>query len=573
MRTKSMLSILGMLLAMMAVPAQAETPSSSSTTGISIGSSVQSLTSGFSSLPGQLAAAVGLTSDNVEYVTTIPIDSPGVSAKIRDHLETPLLFASGVKGLSIYDISDPASPTPVGFLPLPHSQNEDVQVSEDGTRVIIAADGNLPAPNPITVGLHVIDTSDPSSPAHVAWLDGSEGANHTAACADAACDWIYGSSGGIFEVVTDEDGEVTIERQETDWFEAATQIEGQDRLTRSHALNRSVHPDPETGEAVNVLTSDSTPRLMMDVNDPANPVVLTSSGDEDVSDDGFLQHNNQRPNSQFWTPRDGETGNGDTGNGQETRPGRRRGGGGPPDGAPGERGRNQGPSDDGNDTDDGTNGIEPFEVSGNASGQRTAEWGEDWEADGVSGGYLRPGELMIGNSESNIVPQCTDSSGGLTTWDVSDFDKGEPMRIIDQFRPVNSAPNSPFEDGNPPANGLGCSGHWFDIQDGDNLIAASWYEHGIKIIEIDENYSMNQIGYFQPIGTEAGSAYWVVDRDTGEEYIYSMDYARGLDVIRFHRDAAPASETDMAASFWRAANRVDVNPSYYLYYKRNHHDH
>lgn len=561
MRTKSMLSILCLLVAMTVVPAQAETPSTPS--GSSLGSSGRSLTSGFSSLPGQLAAAAGLTSDNVEYVATIPIDSPGVSAKIRDHLETPLLFASGVKGLSIYDISDPASPSPVGFLPLPHSQNEDVQVSEDGTRVIIAADGNLPAPNPITRGLHVIDTTDPSSPQHVAWLDHPDGTNHTAACADAACDWVYGSSGGIFEVLTDEDGEVTIERQETDWFEAATQV-GEEPLTSSHALNRSVHPDPQTGEPVDVLTSDSTPRLMMDVNDPADPVVLTSSGDEDLSDDGFLQHNNQRPNSQFWTPRDGETDDGG-----EALPGRRRGGGGPPEGDPGERGRFQGPSD--NDT--GTNGIEPFEVSGNASGQRSGQWGDDWEADGVSGGDLRPGELLIGNSESNVVPQCTDSSGGLTTWDVSDFDKGEPMRLIDQFRPVNSAPDSPFEDGNAPANGLGCSGHWFDIQDGDNLIAASWYEHGVKIIEIDENYSMNQIGYFQPIGTEAGAAYWVVDRDTGEEYIYSMDYARGLDIVRFHRDVEPASETDMAASFWRAANRVDVNPSYYLYYKRNYHDH
>ena len=568
MRTKTFSLVLGLLLTLSVVPAQAETPATSSSA-----SSSGSLAGGFSGLMRQLTSAAGLTSDNMEYVTTIPVDAPGVSAKIRDHLDTPLLFASGVKGLSIYDISDPASPTWLSSLPLPHSQNEDVQVSEDGTRVVIAADGNLPAPNPITVGLHVIDTSEPDSPDWVAWKD--DAPNHTSACADAACDWIYGSSGGIYEVVTregenGEDDEVTIEER-GGWFEAAEQIDGHEALTRSHALNRSVHPDPETGEPVDVLISDSTPRLMMDVNDPENPVVLTSSGEADLDDDGFLQHNSQRPNSQFWTPRDGDTGDGD----------QRRGG--PPAGIPGDRGIGSVPehaaprsADDDQGTDaatvEGTQ-IPAFEVSGNASGQRTAQWGDDWEDDGISGGELRPGELVLGNSESNIVPQCTDSSGGLTTWDASDFDQGEPMRIIDQFRPVNSAPNSPFEHGNPPANALGCSGHWFDIQDGDNLIAASWYEHGVKVIEIQEDYSMEQIGYFQPVGTEAGAAYWVVDRETGEEYIYSMDYARGLDIIRFHRDVEAADQQSMAANYWRGASRVAVDPSYYLYYKRHLHEH
>ena len=570
MRTRVLAMLVGLLLAMSMLPAGATTDAGTSTaegatglsqvTGLARSAGLSTWATGLSQ-----AAAAGLSSDNVEYVTTIPIDSPGVSAKVRNHLDTPLLFASGIKGISIYDISDPAAPTPVGFQPLPHSQNEDVQVSEGGDRVVIAADGGLPVPNPVTEGLHVIDTSDPENPQWAAWLRADEGgSNHTAACADADCDWIYGSSGGIFEVV-EEDGETGIV-EVGEWFPVAEQIDEDDKdhepLTGSHALNRSVHPDPATGEPVEVLISDSTPRLMMDVSDPEHPQLLTSSLGEDLSKDGLLQHNNQRPNAHFWTPRaeHGDNGNG----GQERR-------GGPPGnvGPPGHSGAPERAGPPARDTQ-----IEPLEVSGNASGQRAAEWGDGWPSDGVSGGDLRPGELMIGNSESNIVPQCDDESGGLTTWDISDFDQGAPMEIKHTFRPVNSAPDSPFEEGDPPANALGCSGHWFDIRDGDNIIAASWYEHGVKIIEIDENYEMEQIGYFQPIATEAGAAYWVVDRETGEEYIYSMDYARGLDILRFHRDPdLQASQAEMARSFSRGAANVGSNVGGYSDAKRDHYEH
>ena len=123
--------------------------------------------------------------------------------------------------------------------------------------------------------------------------------------------------------------------------------------------------------------------------------------------------------------------------------------------------------------------------------------------------------------------------------------------LLAEYRPTNDLT---FEDGDPPANALGCSGHWFDIQDGDNLLAASWYEHGVKVIELQEDYSMQQIGFFQPVAAESGAAYWVVD-DDGTEYIYSTDYARGVDVLRFDRDAAhPTAEEIEQAWLARGAH-------------------
>jgi hypothetical protein len=442
-----------------------------------------------------------LTSENMDYVGTIPIESPGVSHAVRHLGDQRLLYVNGAKGLSIYDIEDPAAPARVGFLPLPHSQNEDIQVSEDGTRAIIAADGGLLVPVQATRGLHIVDTSDPANPRVVAWLDNDGGGtNHTAACADDACEWIYGNRGSIYHVPADVGSGDDIEIVGS-WFDL------DERVRSSHALNRSVHPDPESGEPVSIMISDSEPRLIMDATNPAEPLLLATSDPADHEGDGFLQHNNLRPNAAAWTPRSAAA---------DTTADRR----GPARGLP----------------------AQASERARNAVGAPTTEASAD-----PFGGHLRPGELVIGNSESNIVPRCDDESGGLTTFSIADFDEGATMQKLHTFRPVNGS----WMDGNPAVNGLGCSGHWFDIRDGDNLIAASWYEHGVKVIEVLPDYSMREIGFFQPIVGAAGAASWVV-ADDGTEYIYSTDYERGLDIIRFDRDAPRPTEAQM----WGAALRV-----------------
>lgn len=470
---------------------------------------------GLVQLPGAIA------SENMEYIGTIPVESPGVSHAVRDVGERRLLYVNGAKGLTIHDIEDPADPQRVGFLPLPHSQNEDIQVSEDGTRAIIAADGGLLVPVQHTRGLHIVDTSDPSNPQVVAWLDNTGGGtNHTATCADDACEWIYGNRGAIYHVPADTDGVEDIQTLATSWFANG--------VTSSHALNRSVHPDPETGEPVTIMISDSEPRLVLDATDPANPVVLATSNPADHEGDGFLQHNNARPNSAEWRPRS---------------------------------------------ADDGTGGDAPQRgpaaLPEKAAAKAKDRFGQTADGEGGPtattdpfGGDLLPGELVIGNSESNIVPQCDDQSGGLTTFSIRDFDQGAPMTALHSFRPVNGD----WVDGNPPANGLGCSGHWFDIQDGDDLIAASWYEHGVKVIEVLPDYSMQEVGFFQPIVGAAGAASWVVD-DDGTEYIYSTDYERGLDIIRFDRDAPRPSEEQKRAAALAVVGSLPAADAERLYCK------
>src|SRR4051794_34189042 len=100
-------------------------------------------------------AAGPLQSDNVELVTKLPEAAGAASA--RFNAEGTVMYVSTWKGLLTYDITDPADPKRLGFLPLPHFENEDVE----------AGDGVVVITNDPSEGLgliYVIDVSDPSMP-------------------------------------------------------------------------------------------------------------------------------------------------------------------------------------------------------------------------------------------------------------------------------------------------------------------------------------------------------------------------------------------------------------------------
>ncbi|HEU4480782.1 MAG TPA: hypothetical protein VFS18_02770, partial [Actinomycetota bacterium] len=65
-----------------------------------------------------------LASDNVEILTSLP--NPGViGARFKgDHM-----YVTSVAGLTVYDVAtNPQAPAQVGVLPLPHFENEDVDL-------------------------------------------------------------------------------------------------------------------------------------------------------------------------------------------------------------------------------------------------------------------------------------------------------------------------------------------------------------------------------------------------------------------------------------------------------------
>jgi hypothetical protein len=389
-------------------------------------------------------------SENVEYLGTLPI-APSIGGRVLTVDGQQRLYTTGSQGLYVFDLTDPALPTPLGFYHLPHFQNEDVDVSDDGKRVIISSDtASADRGGSAANGIHVLDTSNLSSIKRVGFIAQS---NHTTTCADARCEWLYGSGGKIYDATNP----ASI-KQTGEWKPRTVLTEqGEVTVSGGHALNRD-----ETG----LMISDTNPRLVLDVSDPAAPVVLAAGAASVALPDGLLQHNNVRIDAEQWVPR----------------------------------------------------------------------------AEGDDAPEMRAGELFIGNSESNIRTQCGKNAGGLSSWNMTDFDKGAGPEQLEVFRPVNGK----WADGNPAVNALGCSGHWFTVR--DRMIAASWYEHGVRFIEVSPEGSFTQKGFFQPVATEAGAAHWVVGKD-GSEYVYSMDYARGIDILKFDREGAVPSQEQFDASW------------------------
>src|SRR3954454_16938033 len=148
--------------------------------------------------------SVPLVSGNVTPVTTIPVSTP-IGARFRDRY----MYVTGSIGLTVYDVSKPESPTPVGALPLPHFENEDVDMG--GNLLLISND-----PSEGVGILYVIDISDPHLPKLVSEMRNDyivtgipgvfgldeplpEGIGHTVSCVKPDCSYAYmaGTLSGI----------------------------------------------------------------------------------------------------------------------------------------------------------------------------------------------------------------------------------------------------------------------------------------------------------------------------------------------------------------------------------------
>jgi hypothetical protein len=171
---------------------------------------------------------------------------------------------------------------------------------------------------------------------------------------------------------------------------------------------------------------------------------------------------------------------------------------------------------------------------------------------------LRPGELLMGEGETNLKPACNGTNGAFATWSMKGWDKGRPMKQLHVLRPVNGD----YADGNAAVNALGCSGHWFSVREPqhgrykrDYLVAAGWYEHGTRFLAVDRRTAkIRQIGYFQPVRGSASAAYWI----PGTHYVYVVDYQRGVDILKFAPYAPEPTTSDITKSWLAKLHTIDT---------------
>jgi hypothetical protein len=394
----------------------------------------------------------GFTSSNVTYVASLPTGA-GVSARVVTVKGQRRLYLSSAHSLTIYDITDPSLPVPMGVLPIYNWENEDIAVSKDGATTILTEFESA-------LYLHVVDTSNPMTPIlkGSVVLDGS----HTAECADVHCNYLFASNGKTYDI-SDRTNPHALPQSK--WWSTLVKAKG------AHALHQ---------DAAGYWIADETPIVMFRADNPLRPQRITAG---DITLNTAYQHNNVRPGADRYRPR---------------------------------------------------------------------KRGDHSKA-------LRPGELLMTEGETNLSPQCNGGSGAFSTWSMVNFDKGAPLRQMHVLRPVNGDYAS---NGDPAINALGCSGHWFTVREdrlgryaGNYLTANAWYEHGTRFLAVNQRTgTIKQVGFFQPVRGSASSAYWI----PGTDYVYVVDYQRGVDILKFDPTAAPPTAAQTTQSWLAKLHTVDV---------------
>jgi hypothetical protein len=142
---------------------------------------------------------------------------------------------------------------------------------------------------------------------------------------------------------------------------------------------------------------------------------------------------------------------------------------------------------------------------------------------------LRPKSNLLLVAEENWLHEtnsCADQ-GRFQTYGVS----SNTITPIGQWKTEATGAN--YTNGRSPVQAT-CSAHWFDYRS-DGLVAIAWYNQGVRFLNTANPAGVYQRGFFLPPGATAFSAYFHPVR---RDIIYTLDAARGLDVLRFTESAA-----------------------------------
>ena len=421
------------------------------------------------------AGAVPLRSDNVTLLAKLPEVTGAIGARFSDDGKT--MYTTAPDGLHIFDITNPELPLPIGFQPLPHFENEDVDVDQARKLVVITND-----PSFSTAGmLYVIDVSNPTVPrirdAEMTRIPGAAvrqqlgqpgtGNGHIANCIQGCrYVWTTGTSEGItvYDLANPDDVK----------FLGAFQMP-RPKGGGSPGFTHDVFVDPSgiawiTGE-------DGTFGYRTD-GDPLHPQIvyrsdenLLNSGNSGPSLDGasandypldFLHHNSMRtsikmpqspkqPNSKAKPPKPGKA-------------------------------------------------------------------------------KYRMGNVIAVTEEDYARPGC-DGQGSLQTWQITDERNSDgtiKLKMLDMWTTeLNELVN---QTGRSPATVM-CSAHWFDESNG--LLAQGWYDQGVRFMDISHPDDIRQVGYYATTG-EFWAAHFAPS-DPTRQTVYALDTLGGIDVLHIDR--------------------------------------
>jgi len=234
----------------------------------------------------------GISSNNVTHVVTIP----GSYAGLVFSADGSHAYATGwATGLTVFDLSEPMLPVPVGELPLPHFENEDVEVC--GDTLLIANDrvegdtGGM---------LHVIDVADPSLPRLLATLPlpgEGRGAGHIANFVNRGCTQVWVDGGDDVEVIDLSD---RANPKSMGTFRSRAAVGPNDDEPAAFLVTHDSELDEK---GIVWQTGGGGIAAYRVARDPLKPLLVASSGTEGVNIDfdgatspynDFIMHNSKR---------------------------------------------------------------------------------------------------------------------------------------------------------------------------------------------------------------------------------------------------------------------------------------
>ena len=434
--------------------------------------------------PDLVGAQKPLVSNNVEPLLTLPVPHP-IGARFRDGL----MYVTTTEGLTIYDITDPALPVPVGALPLPHFENEDVDLG--GNILLVSND-----PSEGVGVLYVIDISNPSAPVLKSALPTGfvytgvpgifglpepqeDGIGHTASCIqDCQFAYLAGTAEGI-QIVDLRDP-------------AAPKLAGRFKPPTTGISSHDVQVDGD-GLAW-IVGGDGS--AAYDVTDPLKPKLVMRT-DENIVNSGQLGF--PGPDPVFGIGGKGET---------------------PIDLIHHDSLRFHKKSSKGN--------FQP-------------KAGKTYPAGGNG--------KVVGIVEEDYNRPTCEGAGSFQTWGITDKRTSSGARKLVLLDLYETELQSLVEGrGWAPVTGL-CSAHYFDERDG--LVAGGWYEEGTRFLDVTDPTGIRQVGYWAPTKGETWSVLFAPTDPTGS-IVYALDFARGIDVLRIDRSDQRTRTAPVRRSWLRA---------------------
>ncbi len=380
---------------------------------------------GLPQLPAAPPAGDAVMSDNVEYLGSLKQDL-GMTTGAR--VVGDRMFVTSAKNISIYDISEPASPQPLGSL-FTNVAWENEEVPTNGEVLAFASDFFSVGVPECVAALSpqgCIQFFDVRDPANIKQVGVVPIPNHTAECA-LDCQYFYGSEGTIVDARGILDG--TAPTVIGDWITALAD-QGVDSSSCHHI--REIRPGVlltacQPFSVISILPKDG--------GSPTNPKVLYT----------------------------GEA----------------------------------------------------------AKFVHSARWpraGKD--------------KFLLTGGEQNFRGRCELNNSEFSVYGADDVQKTKQFELISQVPPAG---NGYYADGKPVAGALGCSVHWFQehptFKNG-GLVAISEYEDGVRFLQIGKDGSITEQGYFLSLGSSSSSPKWAGKDDV----LYSIDYQRGIDILRYTGD-------------------------------------